>query len=74
MKEQILEILEGLKPGVSFETQKGLVTDKIIDSITMMELITLLEETFDISIGMEYMDGKHFDSVDSMMEMIEELR
>lgn len=73
MEEKVKEILEDIKPDIDLTHAVGFITDKVIDSIDMMELITRLEDTFGIEISMEYMDSAHFDTIDSIVAMIEEL-
>ncbi|MCQ2523868.1 MAG: phosphopantetheine-binding protein [Lachnospiraceae bacterium] len=72
--EKIIDILNGLKSGIDFETAQGIVTDKILDSIDITSLIAQLEEAFDIEIGMEYMENENFDSVEAIWEMVQELQ
>ena len=72
--EQILEILSGLNSAVDFSTAEHIISDRLIDSIDIMELVSKLEETFDIEIGMEYMENKNFESAGAIWEMIEEIR
>lgn len=72
--EKVIEILSKLKSGVDFHTAERIVTDKIIDSIDIASLITQLEDTFDIEIGMEYMENENFDSAVAIWEMIQELQ
>ena len=72
--EKIIEILEGLKSGVDFENETQIVTGKILDSIDITALIADLEETFDVEIGMEYMENSNFDSAEAIWEMIQELQ
>ena len=73
MEEKIKKILGNVKPDVEITSDCKLITDKIIDSIDMMELITELEDAFGIEISMEYMDSKHFDTFDAIVKMVEEL-
>jgi len=72
--DKIIEILNGIKSGVDFEDEDQIVTGGVLDSIDITELITQLEEEFDIEIGMEYMENENFDSVEAMWEMVEELQ
>ena len=71
--DKIIEILNGLKSGVDFMSAKNLVTGKVLDSIEITSLIASLEETFDIEIGMEYMENENFDSVEAMWDMVQEI-
>lgn len=72
--EKIIEILNGLKSGVDFTTATNIVTGKVLDSIDITSLIALLEEEFDIEIGMEYMENSNFDSAEAIWEMVQELQ
>lgn len=72
--DKIIDILSGIKSGVDFEDEDQIVTGGVLDSIDITELITQLEEEFDIEIGMEYMENENFDSVEAMWEMVEELQ
>lgn len=72
--EKIIEILSSLKSGVDFRTAQGIVTDKIIDSIDIATMISMLEDEFDIEISMEYMENENFDSVEAIWEMVQEIQ
>lgn len=72
--EKIIEILEGLKTGIDFASEKAIVTGKVLDSIDITSLIATLEEEFDIEIGMEYMENENFDSVEAIWNMVQEIQ
>lgn len=72
--EKVIEILEKLKSGVDFAAAEGIVTNKIIDSIDIATLISMIEEEFDVEIGMEYMENENFDSAEAIWEMVQELQ
>ena len=72
--ERIIEILNGLKSGVDFSKEDKIVTAKILDSIDITNLISALEDEFDIEIGMEYLENENFDSVGAIWEMVQELQ
>lgn len=72
--EKIIEILSSLKSGVDFANAEGIVTNKIIDSIDIASLISMIEEEFDVEIGMEYMENENFDSVEAIWEMVQDLQ
>ena len=72
--DRIIEILSSIKSGVDFANEDQIVTGGILDSIDITELITALEDEFDIEIGMEYMENENFDSVEAIWEMVEELQ
>lgn len=72
--KKIIEILESLKTDVDFTKETQLVTGKVLDSIAITSLIAMLEEEFDIEIGMEYMENSNFDSAEAIWEMVQELQ
>lgn len=72
-RNEVIAILQELLPGVDVEHETGFITGKVIDSIVMMQLITELEEKYDVEIDMEYMDAAHFDSLDAILDMLDEL-
>lgn len=72
--EKIIEILNSLKSGVDFHTAQGIVTNKILDSIDIATMISMLEDEFDIEISMEYMENENFDSAGAIWEMIQEIQ
>ncbi len=72
--EKIIEMLSSLKSGVDFESEDQIVTGGVLDSIDITEFITMLEDEFDIEIGMEYMENENFDSVEAIWDMVEELQ
>lgn len=72
--EKIIEILQSIKSGVDWANEDQIVTGGVLDSIDITELITALEEEFDIEIGMEYMENENFDSVAAMWDMVQELQ
>ncbi|MBR3234150.1 MAG: acyl carrier protein [Atopobiaceae bacterium] len=72
--DRIIEILSSIKSGVDFANEDQIVSGGILDSIDITELITALEEEFDIEIGMEYMENENFDSVEAIWDMVQELQ
>jgi len=72
--EQILEMLKKKYPNIDFENEKNLVSKDILDSLAVVEIIAELEDMFDISVTMEYIQPMYFESVETMWEMVEELQ
>ena len=72
--DEILRILSSLKSGVDFETEENIMSDRLLDSIDIIELVSELEDTFDIEIDMEYMEKENFESAQTIWEMVQEIR
>ena len=48
--EELMEILEEIRPDVDFETEQFLVKDGILDSIDIIMIVGELNDTYDIEI------------------------
>lgn len=71
--DTILEILTGLHPEVDFETCNTLVDDKIIDSFDIVSIISDISDDFDITIPVEEIVPKNFNSAKAIYAMVERL-
>ncbi|MHB8130715.1 MAG: acyl carrier protein [Mobilitalea sp.] len=69
----ILEILNGLHPEVDFDSCKTLIDDKIIDSFDIVSIISDISDEFDISIPVEEIIPKNFNSAKAINAMVERL-
>ena len=48
MKNQVIDILEDINPGVDHEARVDLVDSRCIDSLTMIAFVAELEDAFEI--------------------------
>ena len=71
--EKIIEIIEGLKPGVTVDENTKLLDEHVIDSLAMITLVSELCDEFDVDITASELIPENFNSVDAMVNMIEEL-
>ena len=73
MKEQVLEILQELKPGVDFTSSTSLVDDGLLDSLDVMNLSVELNDEFDIEITPLDVVPENFNSVEAITALVERL-
>lgn len=71
--EQLKEMLKENYPNIDFETEKALMSDGVLDSLAVVAIIAQIEELYDVSVTMEYIQPMYFESVETMWEMIQEL-
>ena len=71
--EELLELLEGVKPGVDFKNEKDLIGTGILDSISIVEIVGELNDEFDINITLPYIKPENFKSVESIYNMVQEI-
>lgn len=72
--EKLLDILKELYPEIEFENEKKLIENGVLDSLMVLNIISEIENAFDVAIDMEYIQPKYFESVECMWAMIEELQ
>ena len=71
MREKIIEILNEICPGNDFENETAIIDDGIIDSLDIVAVISELMEEFDVQLGIGHLTPENFNSVDAIVELIE---
>ncbi len=71
--EQLKAMLQEKYPHIDFDAEKALTSSGVLDSMAVVAIISEIEDMFDISVTMEYIQPSYFESVETMWEMIEEL-
>ncbi|MCH5321189.1 MAG: acyl carrier protein [Eubacterium sp.] len=71
--EELIEILQALKPDVKFTKDTRLVDDKIFDSLGMISLVAELSDEFDVEISPMDIVPENFETVETLYQMIERL-
>lgn len=72
--EELMQILEELRPDVDFENEEALVDDGILDSFDIVSLIGELNDAFDIEIKPVDLIPANFNSAQAIMELVERLQ
>ena len=71
---KIIEILEELKPGIDYKNTENLIDGRYLDSLTILSLVSELEEEFDIEIPTVEIIPDNFNSVEKINSLIEKLK
>ena len=71
--EEIIEILEDLKPGVDFKSQQHLIDDHIIESMMMLQLVSALNDEFDVEITPKDLVPENYQTVDAIYALVQKL-
>ncbi len=74
MREKVLEILVEINEDIETYEGDALLEDGIITSLDIIEIVTALEEEFDIAIAAKDVTKENFASVDSICSIIEKLQ
>ena len=73
MREDILKILEEIRPDVDFENETALVDDGVLGSLDIVELVSRLNEEFVVDISVDDLVPENFNTVDAMVELVESM-
>ncbi len=74
MKNELMDILEELRPDVDFAAETALVTGGVLDSFDIVALVTALNDAFEIEIGPSELVPENFDSAEAICALVEKLR
>lgn len=72
--DELMEILEELRPDVDFEKETALIDDGVLDSFDIVALVGELNEAFEIEIKPNNLVPENFNSANAMMALIEQLQ
>ena len=73
MMDELMEILEELRPDVDFANETKLITDGILDSFDIVALVGELNDAFDIEIKPNNLVPDNFNSAKALYALIERL-
>ena len=72
--EELIELLEEIKEDVDFTVETALIDDGILDSFDILQIISALNEEYDISIPASEIIPDNFNSAESLLKMVERLQ
>ena len=72
--EELIELLEEIKEDVDFENEDSLVDDGLIDSFDILQIISALNDAYDISIPASEIIPANFNSAKTLYEMVKRLQ
>ena len=74
MMEEVLEILQGIKPDVDFAEEKALIDDGILDSFDIISIVNGLNDAFDIEITVAELLPEHFNDAEAIWHLVQDMR
>ena len=74
VREKIIKVLSADISGIDFEKEKQLITKGDLDSLSLITVVSLLEEAFACKIPFEAVNADHFDSADRMALLMQSLQ
>lgn len=72
--DQLLSILQEIKPDVDFSKETKLVDNNFIDSFDIVQIVMKLNEAFNIEIGADSITPENFNSAASLWTLVQKLQ
>lgn len=74
MDENFIELLQDIKEDVDFAHETALIDDGILDSFDILQIISALNDEYEISIPASEIVPKNFNSAQALWDMVERLQ
>ena len=74
MEKEVLELLSEAFPTIDFTESDEMVDDGILESLTLVEIISCLSMEFDIMIPYDEIIPENFNSVAAIAKLVEKLK
>lgn len=72
--DKLLKILQGIKGTVDFTKEEQLCTNGLLDSMNIVELVSELEEQFNIEVQFSDITKNNFESLAKIWALVERLQ
>lgn len=72
--DELLEILRDIDPDNDYENDKRLIDDGHLDSLSLLQLVTELEDNFEIQITPNELIPANFNSAEAIWAMVQRLQ
>ena len=71
--DELLDVLEEIKPGVDYENCEELIDGGVLDSLSIITLVAEIEDVFDVTIPTVEIVPDNFNSAKSLWALIQRL-
>ena len=72
--EELLDILNEIDDSIDYENEKALIDDHLLDSFSIIPLVSELEDHFDIEIDAAEMTPENFNSAEALWAMVQRIQ
>lgn len=73
-KDMLREIVYRVCPATMKYTGNQYVSEGILDSVEIMEIVAEIEDAFDITIGAQYIVPEYFESIDTLEKLVQDVK
>jgi acyl carrier protein len=74
MKERILELCAEVLPMIDFTESDHLVDDGILDSISIVTLVSELSVEFNVKFDLDHLEPENMNSIDAIVDTVQKLQ
>lgn len=71
--ERLIELLEEIKEDIDYANETHMIDDELLDSFDILQIISALDDEYDISIPASMIIPDNFNSVEALWNMVQEL-
>ena len=68
--EQLIQIMNEIRPDIDFETAEGLIDDDILDSFDIISIVSEVNDYFGIEINVNDLLPENFNTAGALFELI----
>ena len=72
--EELIELLQDVRDDIDFETCTDLIDGKVLSSFDIIQIISVLDDEYDISIPATEIVPENFNSAESLWKMVKRLQ
>ncbi len=72
--EELIQILQQVKPDVDFAEETALIDDGILESFDIIAIVNEINDAFDVEITVAHLKPENFNSAEAIWNLIQELQ
>ncbi|MCR4655289.1 MAG: acyl carrier protein [Lachnospiraceae bacterium] len=72
--DKLIELLQDIRDDIDFRSCKDLIDGKVLSSFDIIQIISVLDDEYDISIPATEIIPENFNSAEALYSMIERLK
>lgn len=72
--EELIKILESVKPDIDYMTEKHLIDEELIDSLDIVTIVAKINDEYDIEFPVNEIVPENFNSAESLYAAITRLQ
>lgn len=74
MREQVLSVLKRVRSDIDYEKETEMIDGGVLDSFDIIAIVSELNDVFDIDISVDELEPENFNTLDSIVALVESLR